>query len=220
MKAIAFDRNMGYLLSDRQTNEQSGQEAMKQRKLSREVGFTLVELLVVVALIGLLISITIPVAGSMIENARKNAARVDMNLIANAVEAYYAEYRYLPPGVPASGVIRANDFTAGRQVLSALQGENPRQKMFLQPQGGTPEPYYLDPWSPDRENPTAQGNLQYEMRFRRQETLSFPFFSGANQRTANFRNRQVVLFSYGRDRQTGNAVTGQDDVYSFDPKDY
>jgi len=193
---------------------------MRKLKKIRTPGFTLVELLVVVALIGLLISITIPVAGSMIENARKNAARVDMNLIANAVEAYYADYRQLPPGVPANGVISADDFTAARQVLDVLQGNNPRQTIYLQPQSGTPAPYYLDPWSPNRDSPTSQGNLLYEMRFRRGESLSFPFFQGAQQKTATFRDRRVVLFSCGRDRRTGNAVTGQDDVYSFDPRDY
>ena len=196
---------------------------MKQINRNRVPGFTLVELLIVVAIIGLLISITIPVVGSMVESARRSAARVDMNLIANAVEAYYADYRQMPPGVPTSppnAVIGVRDFTAARQVLDALQGNNPRGKVYLQPQSGTPAPYYLDPWSTNREDPTAQGNMLYEMRFRRGETLVFPFWHGTQQKTATLRDRRVVLFSWGSDRLTGNAATGKDDVYSFDHTAY
>ncbi len=65
---------------------------MKRKK----TGFTLVELLIVMAIIGILIAISFPVLNKVKESARTTAARLDMQSIITAVEQYKAEYRRMP----------------------------------------------------------------------------------------------------------------------------
>jgi prepilin-type N-terminal cleavage/methylation domain-containing protein/prepilin-type processing-associated H-X9-DG protein len=54
-------------------------------------GFSLVELLTVLAVVGILIAILIPVAGTILENARRTAASNDLRQIALAYRAYAQE---------------------------------------------------------------------------------------------------------------------------------
>ncbi|OWZ83402.1 competence type IV pilus major pilin ComGC [Natranaerobius trueperi] len=56
-----------------------------------ESGFTLVELLIVVAIIGVLVAIIVPVMGGQTETARENANDANIRTIKSAISAYYAE---------------------------------------------------------------------------------------------------------------------------------
>ncbi len=196
---------------------------MKAEAIKERAGFTLIELLIVVAIIGLLASISIPAVNTIMENSRRNTARVEMARIATAVERYYADYRRLPRAVPDDGIIRATDFRDASNVIRELQGDNPRGNVYLQPQEGTNGPYYLDPWSRERSTPRSAGNLHYQMHFRKGDSVEVPFRLG-NNRTARFYDARVVLFSYGRDVRTPSATEIPDArggaVFSFDPRDF
>jgi len=61
--------------------------AMKQN----EKGFTLVELMVVVAIIGVLVAIAIPVYGGIQQTARDNACQANVRTLQGAVSMFEAE---------------------------------------------------------------------------------------------------------------------------------
>ena len=62
------------------------------RKLRSQKGFTLVELLIVVAIIGVLSTIGVPTFRKMIQKAKKSEAKVNLGGLYTAEQAFYAEY--------------------------------------------------------------------------------------------------------------------------------
>lgn len=58
--------------------------------------FTLIELLVVIAIIAILAAMLIPVFGVAMTQARKTQARLQVNQIATAIEAYESQYSRMP----------------------------------------------------------------------------------------------------------------------------
>ena len=62
---------------------------MKNRKIyKRRSGFTLVEIMVVVVIIGLLAGIVVPMIGARLEEARRTTARTQIKAFENALEMY------------------------------------------------------------------------------------------------------------------------------------
>jgi prepilin-type N-terminal cleavage/methylation domain-containing protein len=60
-------------------------------------GFTIIELLIVMAVISILIAIAIPSFKGMQQEARKTKALGDLRTIKTAIEAYYMDHRNLYP---------------------------------------------------------------------------------------------------------------------------
>jgi prepilin-type N-terminal cleavage/methylation domain-containing protein len=67
-------------------------------------GFTLVELLTVIAIIAILAAIIFPVAGTVRENARKSRCISNLNQIFIALQSYKDDYRAYPPVLGAYAV--------------------------------------------------------------------------------------------------------------------
>jgi type IV pilus assembly protein PilA len=59
-------------------------------------GFTLIEILIVVMIIGVLIAIIIPNYLSYVTKGYNSAALADLRNFKDAMEAYYADYRMYP----------------------------------------------------------------------------------------------------------------------------
>ncbi len=59
--------------------------------LKKEGGFTLVELLAVLAILALIVGIAIPMVGNVITNSEKSAAKSQNELIINAAQLYELE---------------------------------------------------------------------------------------------------------------------------------
>ena len=76
--------------------------------IKKEKGFTLIELMVVVAILAILAIVAIPRILSALENARRSEAVATATTIANAVERYYIEHEIYPNLTPAVGDTGAN----------------------------------------------------------------------------------------------------------------
>jgi prepilin-type N-terminal cleavage/methylation domain-containing protein len=111
--------------------------------------FTLIELLIVIAIIGILMSLLFPAVNSAIDAARKAQAKNDVVQIATAITAYETEYGRLP--LPTKTTVD-NDLVA---VLAGLPNNtnNPRGIVFLEVQAakkgksGTNTSGFIDPWA-------------------------------------------------------------------------
>lgn len=80
---------------------------MKTKTLKRVsiAAFTLVELLTVIAIIGGLAAMSIPVLASMKKHQNISAAKADMAVIVAALENYKLKYNTYPPGNPATPLV-------------------------------------------------------------------------------------------------------------------
>ena len=121
-------------------------------------GFTLIEMLVVIAIIATLAAILIPVVGGALQTAKKRRALAEMNAIKVAVMQFQADHHYMPwPSVK----INRRDVWIGPDmwattnatqlpVMELLTGANPMKKIYLQvPEKSRPAPAdmtFLDPW--------------------------------------------------------------------------
>ena len=63
---------------------------------SAQKGFTLVEILIVVAIIGIIASITIPMYRDYVARAYNSAAQSDLKNFKTGMEAYYADSQAYP----------------------------------------------------------------------------------------------------------------------------
>jgi prepilin-type N-terminal cleavage/methylation domain-containing protein len=112
-------------------------------------GFTIIELLVVVAIIGVLMSLLFPAVQGALDAAKKAQAKNDVTQIATAIGAFDMEYGRLPSTNSAPELL-----TGG--LLDALVGSNdvlnPRKIVFIEVlnfrrgKGGILGGKFVDPW--------------------------------------------------------------------------
>ena len=108
---------------------------MKQLSLPRcrKGGFTLVEILVVVSIIGLLAGLSIPAVGGAMHTARKAKVTAMAHQIRTALTQFNTEYGYFP----TNGMNQGMGTTAQTLALiligsSSSTNDNPRQISFLE----------------------------------------------------------------------------------------
>ena len=68
--------------------------------ISKRHGFTFIELIVVVLLLGIIAAVAAPRMFNATTSARENAARAKLEIIRNAIELYYSQYNEYPGQSP------------------------------------------------------------------------------------------------------------------------
>lgn len=95
------------------------------RSVKNESGFSLVELMVVVAIIGILASLAIPSVGKYMAKARQSEAKTQLSSIYTAEKAFYAEYTayhsmFGAVGYSPEGKLRYNVGFSGPGVVAGV----------------------------------------------------------------------------------------------------
>ncbi|MGB4780500.1 type IV pilin protein [Candidatus Methylomirabilis sp.] len=100
-------------------------EPLRKKLIGRKGGFTLIELMVVVAIIGILSAIAIPLYASMQQKARISRAQADMAVLAGAFAAFGSHCGDVPATIlawPAAGAP-----AAGGTCALTIAGTGPAQ---------------------------------------------------------------------------------------------
>lgn len=85
----------------------------------RASGFTLIEILVVITIIGILVALVAPALVGAKRQARVKACEADINGIKAALEVYYSRFGDYPPSSLAAYGVTVNDTNNGNEAMVA-----------------------------------------------------------------------------------------------------
>jgi len=129
----------------------------------KQSGFTIVELLIVIVIIGILATLVIVTFSGVQQKARDSERKTDINAIANVLEAFYANKGYYPSAgeITPGSAFRSDatisaDFKLDDKSLADPKAPNDKSLVATAPVAGTYRYYYqatgcsgssaADPW--------------------------------------------------------------------------
>jgi len=170
---------------------------------SRQTGFTLVELLVVISIVGMLAGLMTVAVPRAMEGGKKAKAKGELTAIVAAVKAYKQEYGRWPGSATATSDTTFED-TDSKSLLSALGGtsnalvENPKSVRFLE--GAGTDGTMQDPWG-----------TQYLVVVDSDESNSMTY-------KGKMISISVLAVSFGKDKKQDSTPGSGDDVFSVELK--
>ena len=78
-------------------------------KLKNQSGFTLIEILIVVILLGILATIIIPQISVSTDDAKLNTLTTNLSQLRNSIEVYYYQHKNAYPGAAVPGTVPAGE---------------------------------------------------------------------------------------------------------------
>lgn len=102
-----------------------GQAHLQTRRQGKRRGFTLVEILIVVVILGILAAIVVPKLSNASQTARENTLRDDLRFLRTQITVYASQHGDVFPGFPAgntSSTPTAADFLAQMTSFTDLGG--------------------------------------------------------------------------------------------------
>lgn len=174
-------------------------------------GFTLIEMLVVIAIIGILAGLLFPAIKGAMTKAKSGQARNDVKAIENAIRQYYTEYGKLPVRDADQGIADVSYTSANQyEIINILRAVasgwnashalNPRRIVFYEPpsrKGAVDgSGNILDPWQ-----------QVYYIKLDNNYDGTVDYGSRVFQRLA-------VLVSYGPNKNQDFWNSGSDDIVS------
>jgi hypothetical protein len=185
----------------------------KNVKRSSQTGFTLVELLVVVGLIGLLVGLISVAVPRAIESAMKAKAKGELTSLVAAVKAYKQEYGRFPGDFSKANLFSSNSSPdTVKTLIKVLSGDstallnsqvaNPKGVRFFD--GAKTDGTMDDPWGG-----------QYLVLVDSSETGSLSYTNAGS--VVNLR-LSVLGVCYGKDGKADTATGSKNDIFSTDLK--
>ena len=193
---------------------------MKDRK---QTAFTLLELLIVIAIIVVLLGSIFPVFQGVQDRAKKVQAKNDLIQIVNAVTAFYTEYgRYPTDQTTDAAATYGAGAASNKFVFDELRAKtatlNTRQIVFISPpEDSSPaapkgkvgsDGQFHDPWS-------SAYAIRIDADYDNQ--IANPY--GTNGAGTDPIRQGIVAWSLGKDTQLGSAgdgkFTNSDDIISW-----
>jgi general secretion pathway protein G len=109
----------------------------KQAQAATRAAFTLMEMLVVVAILVVLAGAAVPIYLNYLENAKRDRAKVDVTTLQTAIEAFKAEYGDYPPSLQT--LTQADQATGNFATLEPKALMDPwNQQYQYEPQNKNP----------------------------------------------------------------------------------
>ncbi len=98
--------------------------------LKKNLGFTLIELMVVIAIIATLAGIAVPIIASYVDRAKIARAKSEIRLIANEIQAFFSDNERYPDDLSEIGLAGMVDpYGNPYQYMPATLGKNGKQQV-------------------------------------------------------------------------------------------